>query len=154
MRLRRPSLFFNPWSPMIARLVRGRGRAAPEQLGATRALAARAPPPRDSLLCAPQLAFATHSTRQLARALLVLQTCSVRPLVAHADALLRLSRRVLGEAATQFVVRNSFFAHFCAGEDKAGIAPVVARLRGAGIGSILDYAAEADVQEADADAAA
>lgn len=37
--------------------------------------------------------------------------------------------------------------HFCAGEDSAGIQPAINRLAEAGIGSILDYAAEADVSE-------
>ena len=38
--------------------------------------------------------------------------------------------------------------HFCAGEDEKRIQPVIAELRQNGIGGILDYAAENDVEPA------
>jgi len=41
-------------------------------------------------------------------------------------------------------LRLTFFGHFCAGEDQEGIRPTVKALDGAGVGSILDYAAEAN----------
>lgn len=42
---------------------------------------------------------------------------------------------------------DTFFAQFCAGEDAVTIKPTLARLRSAGVGGILDYAAENDVAE-------
>lgn len=63
----------------------------------------------------------------------------------RADSLLALSKRVIGERATLALARRTFFAHFCAGEDGASIQPTVQRLRAAGVGAILDYAAEEDV---------
>jgi proline dehydrogenase len=41
--------------------------------------------------------------------------------------------------------KATFFGHFCAGEDECSIRPKVESLRACGVGSILDYAAEADV---------
>jgi proline dehydrogenase len=43
-------------------------------------------------------------------------------------------------------MRPTFFAHFCAGEDGESIKPTIRRLQDAGIGGILDYAAEADLE--------
>jgi proline dehydrogenase len=68
----------------------------------------------------------------------------VRPLVQHADNLLRQCYAILGKAPTEALVRATFFSHFCAGEDSVSIKPRVASLRKAGVGGILDYAAEAD----------
>lgn len=42
-------------------------------------------------------------------------------------------------------MKRTFFRHFCAGEDVDGIRPTIAFLEHNGIGSILDFAAEADL---------
>ena len=39
------------------------------------------------------------------------------------------------------------FAHFCAGENEQDIQPVLRKLEAAGVGTILDYAAEKDIIE-------
>jgi len=54
---------------------------------------------------------------------------------------------VLGETFVNLLVKRTFFAHFCAGEDEASIKPVIDILHASGVGSILDYAAEADDPE-------
>lgn len=46
-----------------------------------------------------------------------MQACQFRPLVQHADQLLGLSNKMLGQTITNFVVRKTFFNHFCAGKD-------------------------------------
>lgn len=48
---------------------------------------------------------------------------------------------------TNYVMKKTFFGHFCAGEDTSDMRPTIARLKSAGIGPILDYAAEADIDE-------
>ena len=63
----------------------------------------------------------------------------------NAKTLLDLSNRILGRPLTSFVIKHSFFAHFCAGEDEAELQPTIQRLRSSGIGAILDFAAESDV---------
>lgn len=92
-------------------------------------------------------AYSTLTTADLVRAYLVFRACGLRPLVAHADAVLRTTYKVLGKSVTEALVKSTFFKHFCAGETAQGIRPRVERLRKAGVGGILDYAAEADVQQ-------
>jgi len=50
----------------------------------------------------------------------VLSACTIQPLVKHADRLVKLSRRVLGDGLTFGIVKHSFFAHFCAGKPRIG----------------------------------
>jgi proline dehydrogenase len=75
----------------------------------------------------------------------VFRLCTFKPLVRNAKSLLDLSNRILGRTLTSFVIKHSFFAHFCAGEDEAELQPTIQRLRSSGIGAILDFAAESDV---------
>ena len=105
------------------------------------------PPPPTLDLTSTSAAFAHASARDLLRAWAVLTACRIRPLVAHADGLLRAGRRLLGDRAVDALLRSTFFAHFCGGEDEAGAARTMDRLAGAGVGSILDYAAESDLAD-------
>jgi len=89
--------------------------------------------------------FAVKSEFELWRGLLVFQLCSVRLLVSNARLLLTLGEKVLGQKLMHWVLRQTFFGHFCAGETDEEVARVVAKLEQSGIGGILDYAAEADV---------
>ncbi|GIL48230.1 hypothetical protein Vafri_4911 [Volvox africanus] len=89
--------------------------------------------------------FEGQSTWQLLRAYGVLRICGFKPLVHHAEALLATSRRLVGEKATDNLVKSTFFAHFCAGEDVPEVQGTVDRLQAVGVGAILDYAAEDDV---------
>jgi proline dehydrogenase len=54
---------------------------------------------------------------------------------------------VVGPKLTDVMLRATFFGHFCAGQDVHEIRPVLQALADAGIGGILDYAAEADVED-------
>ena len=76
--------------------------------------------------------------------------CSSPMIVRHAEAMLYLSNSILGSSVTESVLRRTFFAHFCAGEDATSIVPTLKKLRSHGVGGILDYAAEADLGEASA----
>ncbi|KAI9020605.1 proline dehydrogenase [Hyaloraphidium curvatum] len=95
--------------------------------------------------------FAAKSLRDLVRARAVFRLSQVRPLVANADRLVRAAYSVLGTRITNALLRWSFFGHFCAGEDVNSIRPTVQFLERNGIGSILDYAAESDLEEEDAE---
>jgi proline dehydrogenase len=101
----------------------------------------------------------------------VFRLCTVKPLVTNAGKLLKLSNDVLGSGATAAIMKvgegrgefstgddvpnpslstpqQTFFAQFVAGENAVDIKPVLSRLRSSGVGAILDYAAEADVNVA------
>lgn len=43
------------------------------------------------------------------------------------------------------LVRQTFFKHFCAGETKEEVIPLMKRLEKFGVSGIMDYAAEEDV---------
>ena len=72
------------------------------------------------------------------------------PQVKNSEWLLNVSKRVIGETATHGIVKASFFAHFCAGENELDMQPTLKKLESVGVGAILDYAAEKDVKEDDA----
>ncbi|KAK9839435.1 hypothetical protein WJX81_001871 [Elliptochloris bilobata] len=97
----------------------------------------------------PAAAFGAKSTRELLLAWSVFSACQIKPLVRNADALLRWSKRLLPSALVDGIVKRTFFAHFCGGETQESMRPVLNRLHENGIGSILDYAAEDDVESAD-----
>eukprot|EP00042_Codosiga_hollandica_P028911 m.155542 g.155542 ORF g.155542 m.155542 type:complete len:547 (+) comp52913_c0_seq1:1046-2686(+) len=92
-----------------------------------------------------QLIYKNRSTYHLLRALVIFRLCGVRFLVDNADTIIRVSRRIFGRGLVDSVIRNTFFAHFCAGEDEKSISPRIDFLKANGVGSILDYAAEADL---------
>ncbi|KAI9906042.1 hypothetical protein PsorP6_013881 [Peronosclerospora sorghi] len=91
--------------------------------------------------------FATKKTSELVRAYVVYFMSQFRPLVQHSGKLLDLSYKCPGPIITNALLRATFFGHFCAGEDVNEIRPVIKKLEAAGIGAILDFAAEADVEQ-------
>lgn len=102
----------------------------------------------------PFAAFEGKSNMDLFIGYVVLKACSWKWLVKNSDTLLKTSYKVFGAPLTNFVLRHSFFAHFCAGEDEISIKPTVHKLKARGIGGILDFAAEADVPTGGAPAGA
>lgn len=99
-----------------------------------------------------EAAFRSKRTSELVRALVVFRLCGVPWLVSNAGRILAAAQSVVGTRVTNALVRHTFFGHFCAGETAEGIMPTVDRLRASNVGSILDYAAEADVDTAEAPA--
>ena len=63
-----------------------------------------------------ETAFRPKSSAELAKALAVFSLCSIRPFVTNAEAVLRASRSVLGDRATDWAMKQTFFGHFCAGK--------------------------------------
>jgi len=58
---------------------------------------------------------------------------------------LSLTDRILGKRLTSWILKKTFFGHFCGGETAEEIYPVIDQLRKNGVGAVLDYAAEADI---------
>lgn len=94
-----------------------------------------------------KVAFEGVSNVALWRALAVFRICSSQMLVSRSAELLNISTRVLGENFTMSLLRKTFFGHFCAGETADEVEVRMRQLKAKNVGSILDYAAEADVDE-------
>lgn len=58
-------------------------------------------------------------------------------------------KKIIGKNATLALVRQTFFKHFCAGESKEEVIPLMKRLGKFGVSGIMDYAAEEDVSGED-----
>ena len=95
----------------------------------------------------PSSSYGMQSTGDIIRALFVFKICSSNWLVQNCESILNRSISLFGESLVMFFVRPTFFAHFCAGEGEKSIQPRIDYLRSHGIGSILDYAAEADIED-------
>jgi len=92
-----------------------------------------------------KVAYASKSNIDLVRGLFVLFSCQ-EFLVLRADRLLSLCRTILGNKLTHYLVRESFFKHFCAGESQEEALELMTKLKSYGVGGILDFAAEGDVK--------
>jgi len=90
--------------------------------------------------------FKSKSFKDLLRSYIVFNICKSQYLVKNADKLLSISTKLLGASFTNFILKSTFFSQFCAGEDPIEIKPVVKYLETNGVGSILDYCAEADIK--------
>lgn len=91
-----------------------------------------------------RITYENKSTKELFRAALCFQSCKIPPLVKNAERLLNGSRKIFGGRLVDAVIKGTLYGHFCAGEDQERIRPVIQKLKNAGVGSILDYAAEND----------
>ncbi len=96
----------------------------------------------------PTISYQHKTNWEIARALLVFKICSYPWLVKRSKKILDLSEKLFSATVVGWVLKKTFFAHFCAGETKQEILPIIDNMGKAGIRAILDYAAEADVPQA------
>ncbi|CUG93062.1 proline oxidase, putative [Bodo saltans] len=82
--------------------------------------------------------------REIFLAVAVMQAMRVKYLSANSEKLIKTSEKVFGEFLTHLAVKSTFFRHFCGGEYTHELTATVGRLAAQGIGSIFDYAAEAE----------
>jgi len=102
-----------------------------------------------------QSSFQKKSSFDLMQSLVVLRLCAMEPLVKYAPKLIQASIYAKLDALVFFVIKRTFFKHFCAGEDLDEVREVIGKLHDASIGSILDYSAEGAVgNDADLDTSA
>ncbi|RNE99492.1 proline dehydrogenase [Trypanosoma rangeli] len=91
--------------------------------------------------------FREKSLWGLIRALCVLRVCQIQYLCKNSVALMKRSEKIVGPFLTyDTIVRATVYSHFCAGTDERELKKTVKALEKQGIGSVLDYAAEADVE--------
>ena len=89
--------------------------------------------------------FKSKSTFDIIKALAVFKICQVKFIVKNANKLLTISRNILGDKVTGIIVKNTIFKHFCAGEGISELNQLYKKINSYGVGGILDYAAEADI---------
>ncbi|KAF8822688.1 proline dehydrogenase [Cardiosporidium cionae] len=94
-----------------------------------------------------EISASKKSLPQLLRAVGVLAVCRFKPIVVHAEMLLNLCKRLLGQNITLSFIRGSVFKHFCGGERMEQLKPVISSLETEGVGSVLAYSAEDDLSE-------
>ena len=100
----------------------------------------------------PREAYRNKPTSEIIRSLFVFKACQQRWLVNNADLILSKSKSIFGASLVNWTLKHTFYRQFVAGVDAADIQPILQRLRASGVGAVLDYAAEDDV-EADEGAA-
>ena len=61
--------------------------------------------------------------------------------------LMKWGRKILGERGFKWLMKKTVYGQFIAGENRAGIQPVLDHYRKHGVRSILDYAVEEDISE-------
>ena len=61
--------------------------------------------------------------------------------------MINLSQKILGKRGFEFLMKNSFYGHFVAGETQEEIKSYLSLMKSYGVGAILDYAVEADIPQ-------
>lgn len=99
----------------------------------------------------PHAAFKSKTTFELIRAYLVYVLCSSEFLVENNMKLMKLMRAILGDGLFVHLMKQTFYGHFVAGEDRIRIVPTLERLRSFGVKPILDYSVEEDLSQEEAE---
>ena len=60
---------------------------------------------------------------------------------------MNFGKKFLGERIFNVLMKSTFYGHFVGGEDQVALKPVVLRLQKFGVGAILDYSVEEDINE-------
>ncbi|KNC77098.1 hypothetical protein SARC_10433 [Sphaeroforma arctica JP610] len=92
-------------------------------------------------------AYKYQNLATLLRSYSVLKLCQYGVLVRNSRKLIDFSYTVLGDKLTNRLMEFTFYGHFCGGEDAVSVERSIQILKNANVGAILDYAAEADVEE-------
>ncbi|KAJ2302834.1 proline dehydrogenase, partial [Coemansia sp. RSA 2702] len=100
------------------------------------------------------LALDHQNMAKLLTVWMVYQACGSTRLVQLAPKILKAFERLRLAWLSNAVVRRTFFAWFCAGEKEREIVHTMRVLKESGIGSILDFSAEADLPEGEVAAGA
>ncbi|KAJ3305907.1 hypothetical protein HDV03_000749 [Kappamyces sp. JEL0829] len=95
-----------------------------------------------------------ESSLSLLNSLAVFQMCGIPPLVNNVPTFIRLAKATGTSPILHAVVKQTFFRHFCGGEDLKEVLPTMDKLAKAQVGSILDLAIEADLDAANLTGAA
>ncbi|KAJ1920818.1 proline dehydrogenase [Mycoemilia scoparia] len=100
----------------------------------------------------PTLPLRSKTTLELLNSAFVYKMCTQAWLVKIAPHLISMASTLRLSWLVNFVTRHTFFAKFCAGETESEIVRTMRKLKGFGIGSILDVSIEADLSDENAKA--
>ncbi|CAG8586014.1 7552_t:CDS:2 [Paraglomus occultum] len=93
-----------------------------------------------------RIAVQDKKVSELVRSLLVYKLCSFQSLVNFAPNLIELAKRLHLSWFAYWTIKKTFFAQFCGGQTAEECIETMNRLKSEGIGCILDYSVEADVE--------
>ncbi|KAI6236477.1 Proline dehydrogenase [Aphelenchoides besseyi] len=96
-------------------------------------------------------AFKSKANWEIVRGILVLRMCNIDLLVKYNTQILHSLRKVLGDTLFKKLLKATFFGHFVAGESRKEVLPIAAKLQRFGVKSILDYSAESDISQEEAE---
>ncbi|XP_058174165.1 proline dehydrogenase 1, mitochondrial isoform X3 [Anopheles ziemanni] len=99
----------------------------------------------------PHAAFKSKTTLELIRAYFVYVLCSSEFLVENNMKIMKLTRAIFGDGLFVYMMKQTFYGHFVAGEDRIRIVPTLERLRSFGVKPILDYSVEEDLSQEEAE---
>ncbi|XP_043510097.1 proline dehydrogenase 1, mitochondrial [Frieseomelitta varia] len=126
-----------------------------EYTGGSTADVKPAPPrqidPLDLKFNDPVAAFKSKTTKELLRAYVVYQLCTIEYIVENNMKLMKIAKTIFGEKLFTMLMKATFYGHFVAGEDEVQITPVLDRLRQFGVKPILDYSVEEDISQEEAE---
>ncbi|KAI3633954.1 hypothetical protein MIR68_007558 [Amoeboaphelidium protococcarum] len=94
------------------------------------------------------IAYQSNSLGQLITSYLVFKACQIELLVSSSQTLLTMAKSVGLSSLSNWIVKRTFFAQFCGGENASEVVPVMTALKSNGISSILDLSMESDLTEA------
>ncbi|KAJ1568722.1 hypothetical protein HK096_005532, partial [Nowakowskiella sp. JEL0078] len=92
--------------------------------------------------------YKDRSLLELLNSYLVFQLCRIPYLTSFAAPVISISEKLFLSVPVYAVVKRTFFAHFCGGENISEVSPTMAKLQSRNVGSILDLAMEADIDTA------
>lgn len=92
-----------------------------------------------------QEAYKSKDSLELLRSLVVFKLCSYDFLVDKNKEITALGQKVLGRTLFNKVMKMTFYGQFVAGEDHVAIKPLIQKNQAYGVGSVLDYSVEEDI---------
>ncbi|CAN9512938.1 unnamed protein product [Ophioblennius macclurei] len=92
-------------------------------------------------------AYRSKDSLELLRSLVVFKLCSYDFLVDRNKEIMDLGKKVLGQKVFNQFMKMTFYGQFVAGEDHRTIRPLIQKNQAFGVGSVLDYSVEEDIDE-------
>lgn len=98
-----------------------------------------------------QSACVNKTTKEVLRAFIVYKLCSINFLVNNNEKIIKICQKIMGKTVFYWLMKNSMYGHFVAGENEELITPILNRLQHYGVKPILDYAVEEDISHEEAE---